>query len=312
MQRVMVTGANGFVASVLSPLLLEKGFAVRGVTRTIHQEIADNYVIGEINSKSDWSAALENVDAVVHLAARVHVMNEKSEDPLAAFRKVNLEGTRRLAEQAAAAGVKRFIFISSIKVNGEQTDDLPFRAKDKAAPEDAYGVSKLEAERALQSICEKSGMEWVVIRPPLVYGPGVKGNFARLAKLVAKGVPLPFKAGSNKRSMVSVYNLSELIIQCIISPAAANTLFLVSDHQDVTIQQLLQKMAQAMCIPSRLFYLPPKLLYTIFTMLGRKNEIKRLLGSLEVDITETCEVLGWEPPLSLEQGLQRSMESWKR
>jgi len=310
MNRVLVTGANGFVASALIPVLTTKGYTVRGVTRLSCNGVPDNKDVGEIGLHTDWSSALVGVDSVVHLAARVHVMNEQSSDSLAAFRRVNLDGTKRLVEQAAAAGVKRFVFVSTIKVNGEETEEVPFRAEDKPAPQEPYAVSKLEAECALQHVCEGTAMEWVVIRPPLVYGPGVKGNFFRLLKLVTKGIPLPFQSGTNVRSLVSVYNLCDLIERCLESHAAANKVFLVSDDEDVNIQELLLKMALAMDVPSRLFCLPPQVLRIMASLFGKKNEINRLLGSLEVDITDTRESLDWEPPFSLDQGLRRTVSLW--
>lgn len=310
MTRVLVTGVTGFIASALVPMLSEQGYHVRGASRKDCPTIQDNSVVGEIGPATDWSEALADVDVVVHLAARVHIMDEQSKDPLAAFRTVNLEGTRQLAEQAVAAGVKRFIFVSSIKVNGEKTDTIPFRATDEAKPEDPYGLSKAEAESALQKLCHETSMEWVVIRPPLVYGPGVKGNFNKLLRLVAKGIPLPFKGGKNKRSLVSVYNLADLICRCIDSSEAAKQVFLVSDHQDVTIEELLIKMADALDVPSRLFYFPPQLLQLAATLFGKKKEIERLLGTLVVDIDRTRETLNWEPPLELEQGLNRTIEKW--
>ncbi len=307
MNRVLVTGANGFVASALAPFLTVKGYMIRSATRSFCNGLADNREVGDIGSQTDWSSSLSGVDYVIHLAARVHMIDDQSSDPLVEFRRVNLDGTRRLAEQAVVAGVKRFVFVSTIKVNGEETGEVAFRACDKANPQDPYAVSKFEAECALQQVCEETGMEWVIIRPPLVYGAGVKGNFARLMTLVAKKIPLPFRASTNVRSLVSVYNLSDLIIKCLESPVGANKVFLVSDHEDVSVGELFAKMALAMEIPCRLFYFPPLLLRITAGLLGKKKEINRLMGSLQVDITDTRELLNWEPPYSLDESLKRTV-----
>ncbi|AEY02316.1 NAD-dependent epimerase/dehydratase [Oceanimonas sp. GK1] len=236
-------------------------------------------------------------------------MKDEVADPLAEYRKVNVEGTLNLARQAAVAGLKRFIFISSIKVNGEQTLlGKPFTADDAAAPEDAYGMSKWEAEQGLRQLAAETGMEVVIIRPPLVYGPGVKGNFASMIKLVEKGLPLPLGAIHNRRSLVALDNLVDLIITCIDHPGAANQVFLAGDGEDVSTTELLRGVANAAGKPCRLLPVPAGLLQLGATALGKKAVAQRLLGSLQVDISKARNLLGWTPPLSVEQGLKRCFD----
>ena len=234
-------------------------------------------------------------------------MNDTDRNPLETFRKINTDGTRCLANAAAAAGVRRFIFISSIKVNGEATVRRAFTADDTPTPEDAYGISKYEAEQSLWQVADRSGMEVCVIRPPLVYGPGVKGNFQRLVSWVKSGVPLPFGAIQNHRSLVSVYNLRDLIMRCITSDAARGKVFLVSDGSDMSIGELIRQLGAAIGCPTRLISMPPLFLKFMFTVAGRQNEFERLCGSLQVDIEQTCSLLDWQPPVSVPDGLQRMM-----
>jgi nucleoside-diphosphate-sugar epimerase len=269
--------------------------------------------MGSLSSETDWTVALANVDQVVHLAARVHVMNDKSTDPFAEFRQVNVDGTAKLARQAAAAGVRRFVYLSSIKVNGEFTQEgRPFTADDAPAPEDPYGVSKHEAEQALRQIAADRGMEVVIIRPPLVYGPGVKANFESMMRWLARGVPLPLAAVTqNRRSLVALDNLVDLIVTCLNHPAAANQTFLVSDGEDLSTAQLLKRMGAAMGQPARLFYLPPTLLKLGASMLRRPGIYQRLCGSLQLDIAKTRQLLGWTPPVSVDEGLRRAAEGFR-
>jgi len=249
---------------------------------------------------------LDGIDTIIHCAARVHVMSEQALDPFLEFRKVNVHATLSLARQAAAAGVRRFIFISSIKVNGETTvAGGSFYPSDVPAPEDPYAISKLEAERGLMQLAHETGMEVVVIRPPMVYGPGVKGNFASLIKLIAKGLPLPLGAIHNKRSLVAIDNLVDLIIRCIDHPAAANQVFLAGDGEDLSTAELVSSVAEAMGRSVRLIPVPVSLLSLAATLLGKQEVARRLLGSLQVDISKTREVLGWEPPVSVKEGLRR-------
>tara|TARA_R110001583_G_scaffold25289_1_gene91640 strand:+ start:13966 stop:14916 length:951 start_codon:yes stop_codon:yes gene_type:complete len=306
--RILVTGATGFVGGQLIRRLTDQlAVAVLGAVRSKPVDVHSGLIaVGEISGETDWSAALQGQHVIVHTAARAHIMNDTAADPLVEFRNVNVAGTLNLARQAAAAGIRRFVFISSIKVNGEQTLlDTCFTANDLPAPEDPYGISKWEAEEGLQKISHQTGMEVVVIRPPLVYGPSVKGNFASMIKLVDSGLPLPFGAVHNKRSLVALDNLVDLIITCIDHPGAANQTFLVSDGEDVSTTQLFQGVAKAMGKPSRLIPVPASLLQFGATLLGKKAVAQRLLGSLQVDISHTCKCLNWTPPLTVKQGLQR-------
>ncbi len=305
--QVLVTGANGFVGRSLCLALPDDGYAVLAAVRSLDKQFidVDQVLITSIGKTTDWSSALQNVDVVVHLAARVHVMNEVAVDALAEFRKVNVEGTLNLAMQAAKAGVKRFIFVSSIKVNGEHTlADCPFTANDDANPQDPYGISKHEAEQGLLLIAQQTGMEVVIIRPPLVYGAGVKANFASMMRVVKRGIPLPLGAIHNKRSFVYVGNLVSLIVRCIDHPAAANQVFLVSDGCDLSTTELLQKCAVALDVKARLLPVPQKLLAFSLALLGKRAVAQRLSGNLQVDISKAHSLLGWEPPVSVEDGLK--------
>lgn len=307
MMQLLVTGATGFVGKTLCSALRRQSFPVKAIGRagTIRADALGDQV-ASIDGQTDWSLILDGIDAVIHLAARVHVMREQLADPLAAYRETNVEGTLNLARQAAKAGVKRFVFISSIKVNGERTlPGKPFTAYDVPAPEDAYGISKFEAEQGLLALARETGMDVVVIRPPLVYGPGVKGNFASMMKLVTSGVPLPLGAIHNQRSLVAIDNLVSLIMTCIDHPAAANQVFLVSDGEDLSTSDLLRRLAKAAGVSSRLIPIPAGVLNTGLTMLGKRMVAQRLLGSLQVDIFKTQEMLGWVPPVTVDEGLRR-------
>lgn len=265
--------------------------------------------VGDIGPATDWTTVLNGVDCVVHLAARAHVMDDSAPEPLAAYREVNVAGTRRLAEQAAAAGVRRLVMVSSIKVNGERTaPGAPFLFSDPPAPEDAYGLSKWEAEQALWLVAAETGLEVVVVRPPLVYGPGARGNFQRLLRWVARGLPLPLGAVENRRSLVALDNLVDLLRVCIDHPAATGQTFLVSDGEDLSTPELIRRLAAAMGRKPRLLPVPPALLRLGGWLLGRSGEVARLLGSLQVDIAHTREILGWTPPISVQEGLRRTVE----
>lgn len=306
--RVLVTGATGFVGEALVfRLLRDKVFtpvaAVRGETRLAGLCPVVAFGLDE-NSPLP---PLEDVDVVVHCAARVHVMNEVAADPLAAFRQVNVEGTARLARHAAKSGVKRFIFISSIKVNGEATlPGAPFSADDAPAPVDPYGISKREAEDALRQISQDTGMEVVIIRPPLIYGPGVKANFLNMMRWLECGIPLPFGAINNRRSLVAIGNLIDLITVCIKHPAAGGHVFLVSDAQDLSTTQLLRRMAGALNVKPRLLPLPSSLMTVGAALIGRQDLAQRLCGSLQVDIGKTQAILGWLPAISVDQALRNT------
>lgn len=308
---VLVTGANGFVGAALRERLSRDKVSCRGAVR---QEAGcpgrHDVVVGEIGADTDWTAALQGAQEVVHLAARVHVMAERSTDPLAEFRRVNVAGTLNLARQAAAAGVSRFIFLSSVKVNGEATHHgQAFSATDVPAPEDPYGLSKLEAEQGLRQIAVQSGLELVIIRPPLIYGPGVKANFERMMRWVARGLPLPFGAVTeNRRSLVALDNLVDLVCVCLTHPAALGQTFMVSDGNDLSTAGMLQHLGAAMGRRANLFPFPPFLLELGAAMVGRQMLAQRLLGSLQVDSKPTRERLGWNPPLSVEQAFTKTVK----
>ncbi|NOU39998.1 MAG: SDR family oxidoreductase [Methylotenera sp.] len=305
--KVLITGATGFVGKVLCAELFSQGHEIRAAVRTKVAPIenVEMTMVGEIDRGTDWSSALRDIDVVIHLAARVHVMHDTVVDPLAEFRKVNVDGTLNLAHQAARAGVKRFIFISSIKVNGEHTEaDKPFKESDVANPQDAYGVSKFEAEQGLLKILPETGMEVVVIRPPLIYGTGVKANFSSMMRAVKRGIPLPLGAIRNKRSFVYVGNLVSLITTCIDHPAAVNQVFLVSDGHDLSTTELLSACAVALDVKPRLLPVPQKLIEVGAAMLGKQAVAQRLCGNLQVDMTKARTLLGWVPPFSVEQGLK--------
>lgn len=269
--------------------------------------------VGDLLPTTDWGLALQDVDAVVHCAARVHVMQDDATAPLLAYCEVNVNGTLNLASQAAQAGVRRFVFVSSIKVNGEFTEvGEPFTADDLPAPEDPYGVSKHEAERLLRQIAAETGMEVVIIRPPLVYGPGVKANFESMMRWLARGVPLPLAAVTqSRRSLVAVDNLVDLIVTCLNHPAAANQTFLVSDGEDLSTADLLRRMGVALGQPARLFYVPTALLKLGATVVSRPGIYQRLCGSLQLDIAKTRQLLDWTPPVSVDEGLRRAAEGFR-
>jgi UDP-glucose 4-epimerase len=260
--------------------------------------------VGDISRFTRWTDALDGIDTVIHLAARVHMMHDASADPLAEFRKVNAEGTLNLARQAADAGVRRFIFLSSVKVNGERGF---FRESDVENPQDAYAVSKYEAEQGLRRIAAETGMAVTIIRPPLVYGPGVKANFQALVRAVRRGIPLPLASIDNRRSLVAIDNLVDLIVTCIDSPAAANETFLVSDGEDLSTPQLVRRIAAALDRPPRLVPMPPVVLAAVARVLGRGEAADRLISSLQVDIAKARELLGWRPPFTVDEGLARAV-----
>ena len=312
-QRVLVTGGQGFIGRAIVAQLVELGrVEVLALTR---QASAANPVAGatylpggDLASQTEWQPALTNVHAIVHLAARVHVMHDTEVDPLTVFRAVNVEGTLNLGRQAAAAGVKRFVCISSVKVNGEATlPGRPFTPDDIPAPQDPYGVSKMEAEQGLRQLSVDTGMEVVIIRPPLVYGPGVKANFAALMRAVRRGWPLPLGAVHNQRSLVALDNLVDFIVTCIIHPQAANQTFLVSDGQDLSTTELVRCMAQAAGVSARLLPVPVWALRAGASLLGKGDVVQRLCGNLQVDMSKARSLLGWVPPVSVEEGLRRTM-----
>ncbi len=315
MKKLLITGANGFVGNALCAEAVARGFAVRGATRTVFDLAigvrdvgVENIAVGDINANTDWHDAVLNCDVVIHLAARVHVMTDAADDPLAEFRLVNTIGTERLARCAAASGVKRLVYVSSIKVNGEATSgDARFFEQDQPNPQDAYGVSKWEAEQALHRVAAETGLEVVIVRPPLVYGAGVKGNFAQMLRVVALGFPLPFASVKNKRDLVYVGNLVDALITCATHPEAAGNTYLVSDGEAVSTPNLLRGLAKALGVSSRVFAWPIGLLKLAGALFGKADQVERLVGSLQVDSSKIHRELGWLPPYSLQQGLVKTV-----
>lgn len=309
MTPVLVTGASGFVGRALVERLLAEGVPTRAATRGIAVVPvgAQRVPAPNLGPDADWRAALDGVACVVHLAGRAHVMRDRAADPLNEFRRVNVDGTLALARQAAAAGVRRFVFVSSIKVNGEATAaGRPFTGQDAPAPLDAYGISKWEAEQALRALAADTGMEVVIVRPVLVYGPGVKANFRSLMAWLAHGWFLPLGALHNRRSLVALDNLIDLLVACVSHYAAAGQTFLVSDGEDLSTTELLRRLGAALGKPARLLPVPTALLIGAAHVLGRAVVAQRLCGSLQVDISHTREVLGWTPPISVDEALRRT------
>jgi nucleoside-diphosphate-sugar epimerase len=300
--RVLITGAAGFVGNPLCQTLAAQGIdVIKGVRQLSNTGIQDACRPVDLAGATDCA----DIDAIVHLAARVHVMHDAVADPLAEFRKVNVEGTLNLARQAAAARVKRFVYISSIKVNGEWSyPQKPFTAADLPAPADAYGLSKYEAEQGLWALAKTTGMEIVVIRPPLIYGPGVKANFLSMMRLLVKSIPLPFAGIRNKRSLLALDNLIDFIIVSLHHPKAANRTFLVADGCDLSTTELLFLLGEALRKPARLFYIPARVMKAAAVITGKKSIFDRLYGNLQIDSKEACAILNWQPPMSVDEGLK--------
>lgn len=301
----LITGATGFVGTALRGDLDKRNMPYRAISRS---DIPGFMTVPTLDHATDWKDALKGIDTVIHLSARVHVMNEKASDPLAAFRSVNVGGTMALARQAAESGVKTFVFISSIKVNGEvPPKGKRFTADDTPAPTDPYGISKLEAETALLELAKTTDMKVTIIRPPLVYGPGVKANFATVIRWVKNGIPLPLGDSKFPRSLVYVGNLTDLIITSAGNPAAANEIFLAGDGKDLTLVELLKAIATACNKPLRLYPVPAPLMRFIFNLFGRKLISQRLFMPMELDIEKTKTVLNWTPPFEIEEGLKQTV-----
>jgi nucleoside-diphosphate-sugar epimerase len=308
---VCVTGASGFVGRELCSALQRSGHRVRAAVRDPRHSVSgctEVVGVGDIAADPDWNAALHGVDVVVHTAARVHVMRDTASDPLAAFRRVNVAATERLARAAVENGVRRLVFLSSIKVNGDATTGRAFSAAEPAAPRDAYGISKHEAEQVLQRIARESGLELVIVRPPLVYGPGVGGNFLRLLRLVERGIPLPLGAVHNRRSMIYNGNLADALIACAAHPAAADKTYLVSDGDDRSTSSLIGELASGMGKRARLLRVPPSALDWAGRLTGKREEVERLTGSLVVDSSPIRRELDWHAPFSVHDGLERTTE----
>jgi nucleoside-diphosphate-sugar epimerase len=304
--RIAITGPTGFVGRRLAARLLADGRVVRGISRRppdTHVVDREWYSVEVVDGSTEWSEALAGVEIIIHLAARTHAIRERGGGKLADYRPLNVDGTRRLAEGAARSGVRRLLFVSSIKVNGERTTERPYLANDPPRPEDAYGISKWEAEQALWETASATGLEVVVVRPPLVYGPGARGNFARLCDAVRRGMILPLGAVKNHRSLVALDNLVDLLACCAFHPAAAGHTFLVSDGEDLSTPELVRRIAAAMRTEARLLSVPPAALRFAGHITGQTAEVTRLLGSLQVDMEHTRRTLCWAPPLTVDQGL---------
>lgn len=303
----MITGANGFVGKALCQEAVARGFRIRGATRMTGQVLdrKESVAVGSLDEHTDWSKALQGVGVVIHLAARVHVMNDDASDPLTEFRRINTEATQHLARCAAANGVQRLIFVSSIKVNGEETmNGHRYTEFAPPAPADPYAISKWEAEQALQLVAKETGLEVVIVRPPLVYGAGVKGNFAQLLRVLAQGIPLPLASVRNLRSLLYIGNFVDALLLCATHPSAAGRTYLLSDGEDASTPDLLRQLGVAMGKRTRLLPCPESLLKLAGRVLGKSDQIARLLGSLQIDSSRIRRELNWQPPYSLKQGLQ--------
>ncbi|MCF6281541.1 MAG: SDR family oxidoreductase [Candidatus Polarisedimenticolaceae bacterium] len=309
MNKILLTGSTGFVGTALRNSLHANGAEFTSAIRTLASiknrlgYFGEIHTVGEIGPDTSWDKTLEDVDTVIHLAARVHVMSDTATDPLQVFREINTTGTLKLAAAAANAGVHRFIFLSSIKVNGEFTTDQPFDEHSPTAPADPYGISKKEAEEGLRKIAAVTSMEVVIIRPPLIYGPGVKANFLRLLSIVVRGIPLPLAGIKNQRSMVALDNLVDFIILCIDHPAAANETFLISDGKGLSTAELVQCIAKQAGHSARLFSIPESVMALGAALLGKKAMLDRLTHSLQIDSSKARQLLQWQPPISTDQAI---------
>ena len=306
--KVLVTGASGFVGNAACARLVTQKMNVIGTVRCPPARPlpgVEYRIVGDLDANTDWRDVLTGVEVIIHCAARVHVMREMVADPLGAFRTANVAGTQQLARKAVAAKVRRFIFLSSVKVNGEGSP-VAYHEADPPAPQDAYGISKYEAELGLREIAVETGIEVVMIRSPLIYGPGVKANFQALMQAVERGLPLPLGAIHNRRSLVALDNVVDLIVTCIEHPAAANETFLVSDGQDLSTTELIHRLARAMGRPARLVPVPAMVLVMGSMLVGKREVARRLCDTLQVNISKARKVLGWTPPVSVDEGLRRT------
>jgi UDP-glucose 4-epimerase len=317
MENLLVTGANGFVGRMFTRRALSAGHQVTAAVRTwnaAEQGCAlHTAAVGDIDECTDWSKALRGVTGVIHLANRAHIMNDRAPDPLREFRRVNVVGTRRLAQCAAEHGVRRLVYVSSVKVNGERTSKGSggFRESDRPHPVDPYGVSKLEAEVELAEVAARTGLEIAIVRPPLVFGPGVRANFLRFMRAVDRGVPLPLGAVDNRRSLVSVWNLADLLLTCVLHPNAPGNVFFASDPRPVSSSELARLLAHALGRRPRILNVPLAALHSFAALVGRTTQVRRLCDSLEVDVLKAKQYLDWSPALSLEEGLQRTANWYK-
>jgi len=317
MIRVLITGANGFVGRTVVDSLLASNYSVKAAVRNRVNSLPESVIqieIGDLSETTDWADTFVDIDIVIHTAARVHIMDDDVADPLKEFRKVNVQATHDLASKAAADGVKRFIFLSSIKVNGESTKlNHPFKASDELFPTDPYGLSKYEAEKALLEIAKNSEMEVVIIRPPLVYGPGVKANFASMLKFMNKELPLPLGAIYNKRSFIALENLVSLITHCTCiekTPRAANQIFLISDDEDVSTSELLKKVAKALGKKAWLIPIPVSIMSFLAKIIGKSDVANRLFSSLQADSSKARELLSWKPIITMDEQLKKTADAY--
>ncbi len=309
--RVLVTGANGFIGKTLCRELRDSGYWVREAIRKSDDAHSDVIAVGDIGRDTDWSGALERIQVVIHLAARAHILDNKTADPLAAFRAVNVEGTKQLAQQAAQSGIQRFIFVSSIGVLGSSTQvGEPFTTHSVPAPRSHYAIAKWEAEQALQQVRSETGFEIVIVRPPLVHGAGAPGNMRRLLKWVYRGVPLPLASTGNRRSLIGVDNLADFLIHCVVSPAAANQTFIVSDEQDLSTTELIRLLANAMNRPARLFPAPEAPIRLLAQIIGKENIVDQLWGSLVIDSSKAYKDLKWSPPFTAAEGIEKMAQAY--
>jgi len=318
-QRLLITGANGFIGKALCLEAAHRSFAVRGITRTAYDFssigkniVIDNISLGDMDANTDWSSALLNCNTVIHLAARVHVMREEADDPSTEFRRLNTDATEHLGRCAAANGVRRLVYVSSIGVNGLFTDgNTKFSEEDNANPHNAYAISKWEAEQALQRVASETGLEVVILRPPLVYGAGAPGNFTKMLRLLDLGAPLPLASIKNKRDLLYVGNLVDALITCATHPAAANNTYLVSDGEAVSTPEILRSLAKELGVSSRLLPFPIGILKLVAAIFGRAGQVNRLISSLQIDSTKIRHQLGWMPPYSLQQGIGETIKGKK-
>ncbi len=310
---ILLTGATGFVGLALTQALLQRGYLPKATVRNISTNLpttVQQIYLGDLLPTTNWKTSCTDIDTIIHLAARAHILKEQISNPLAAFQETNTAATLNLAQQAAETGVRRFIFISSIGVNGNQTFNTPFTAEDNPSPKEPYAISKYEAEIGLREIASQTGMEIVIIRPPLVYGPNAPGNFARFIKAAASSLPLPLGSIHNQRSFVAIENLVDLITLCIDHPAATNQTFLVSDGEDLSTTYLLRRLGSALNKPARLLPVPQVMLTTALHLLGKETIAQRLCRNLQVDISKTCDLLGWQPIISVDEALQKTAHAW--
>lgn len=315
MVRILVTGATGFLGSFLCNKLLKDGFSVRGTLLPSEKASSltggvEPVTVERLGADTTWSHSLKDVDIIIHLAARVHIMNDRELDPLTEFRRVNVEGTVQLAREAAKAGVNRFVYISSIKVNGEE-NITPYTTESSPTPLDPYGISKWEAEQSLRKIEAETGMEVVIIRPPLVYGPGVKANFLKMMYIINCGIPMPFASITNKRSLIYIGNLVDAIINCATHTVAAGQTYLVSDGVDVSTPELIRRTTAALGVTSRLLPFPAALMNLVGKLMGKNDVVARLTGSLMVDSSKIRKELEWKPPFTMEEGLAETARWFK-